>query len=142
MYRTILFPVDLTARESLALSLPVVRHYLEWCSPDLHVISVVPDLRMNLVSQIFSEDAETRILRQTESALADFVAEEFADYKRVTPHVCMGAAYQAIIDYADEITADLIIITSGRPELSDYLLGTNASRVVRHSRCSVLVVRE
>lgn len=29
-----------------------------------------------------------------------------------------------------------------RPALKDYLLGPNAARVVRHSNCSVLVVRD
>jgi nucleotide-binding universal stress UspA family protein len=31
---------------------------------------------------------------------------------------------------------------SHRPELSDYLLGPNAGKVVRHAKCSVMVVRE
>jgi universal stress protein F len=33
-------------------------------------------------------------------------------------------------------------VGSNRPAMKDYLLGTNASRVVRHARCSVLVARE
>ncbi len=31
---------------------------------------------------------------------------------------------------------------SHRPELSDYLLGPNAGKVVRHAKCLVMVVRE
>jgi nucleotide-binding universal stress UspA family protein len=33
-------------------------------------------------------------------------------------------------------------MASHRPELSDYLLGPNAARIVRHAKQSVLVVRE
>ncbi|MEP3300223.1 MAG: universal stress protein, partial [Pseudoruegeria sp.] len=37
--------------------------------------------------------------------------------------------------------ADLIVIGAHRPDFKDYLLGPNAARVVRHSECSVYVVR-
>jgi len=43
---------------------------------------------------------------------------------------------------AEEAVADLIVVGSHRPAMKDYLLGTNAARVVRHARCSVLVARE
>ena len=38
--------------------------------------------------------------------------------------------------------ADLIVFGSHRPVMRDYLLSTNASRVVRHASCSVLVARD
>jgi len=41
-----------------------------------------------------------------------------------------------------KIDADLIVLGANRPDLKDYLLGPNASRVVRHSARSVLVVRD
>ncbi len=52
-----------------------------------------------------------------------------------------GRAGVAIVEYARKQSADCIIIASHRPELKDYLLGSTASRVVRHSPCSVLVIR-
>jgi nucleotide-binding universal stress UspA family protein len=45
-----------------------------------------------------------------------------------------------ILDASNRFGADLILMASHRPELKDYLLGPNASRVVRHAQCSVLVV--
>ena len=53
-----------------------------------------------------------------------------------------GTIYDEILTVADEIEADLIIMASHRPALRDYLLGPNASRVVRHAKQSVLVVRD
>jgi hypothetical protein len=47
-----------------------------------------------------------------------------------------------ILEAAEEAEADLIVVGSHRPAMKDYLLGTNASRVMRHARCSVLVARE
>jgi nucleotide-binding universal stress UspA family protein len=49
--------------------------------------------------------------------------------------------YQEILKTAEAIQADLIVMGSHRPELSDYLLGSNTEKVVRHARCSVMVVR-
>jgi nucleotide-binding universal stress UspA family protein len=50
--------------------------------------------------------------------------------------------YAEILGAAEEAGADLIVVGSYRPAMRDYLLGTNASRVVRHTDCSVLVARD
>ncbi len=52
-----------------------------------------------------------------------------------------GRAGVAILEYANANNVDCIVIASHRPELKDYLLGSTASRVVRHARCSVYVLR-
>jgi nucleotide-binding universal stress UspA family protein len=50
--------------------------------------------------------------------------------------------YDQILALAQEVGADLIVVGSHRPAMKDYLLGTNAGRVVRHATCSVLVARD
>jgi nucleotide-binding universal stress UspA family protein len=52
-----------------------------------------------------------------------------------------GSPAREIIAAADELSADLVIIASHRPNLANYLLGSTADRVVRHAHCSVLVDR-
>ena len=47
----------------------------------------------------------------------------------------------AILDLAEEIGADCIVMSSHKPGLSRFLLGSTASRVVRHASCSVHVLR-
>ena len=39
------------------------------------------------------------------------------------------------------IKAELIVMTSHRPAMRTYFLGSNAGHVVRYAKCSVLVVR-
>ena len=57
--------------------------------------------------------------------------------------VTHGASiYAEILGVAEKAEVDLVVIGSHRPAMKDYLLGTNAARVVRHARCSVLVARE
>jgi nucleotide-binding universal stress UspA family protein len=54
-----------------------------------------------------------------------------------------GSAYREIVEAADELGADLIVLgTHGRTGLAHLLMGSTAERVVRHARCPVLVVRE
>ncbi|MBO6918456.1 MAG: universal stress protein [Rhizobiaceae bacterium] len=55
--------------------------------------------------------------------------------------VLRGKPGPAILDYAEENDIDLIIMASHKPELMDYLIGSTAARVVRHAKCSVMVIR-
>ena len=69
--------------------------------------------------------------------VCDVVYDGDAAYERG----CTEFYDAAILDLAEKIGADLIVMASHRPELKDYLLGPNAARVVRHAECSVMVVR-
>ena len=46
-----------------------------------------------------------------------------------------------ILEEAAAMKADLIVMTSHRPAMRTYFLGSNAGHVVRYAKCSVLVVR-
>ena len=52
-----------------------------------------------------------------------------------------GAAAREILTSAQENGADLIIVASHTPDISNYFIGATADRVVRHAKCSVLVDR-
>ncbi len=52
-----------------------------------------------------------------------------------------GAPSGQILQCAEDHGADLIMIASHRPGLSDYFIGSTAARVVRHAQCSVLISR-
>ena len=48
---------------------------------------------------------------------------------------------QITLEEAQAIGADLIVMSSHRPAMRTYFLGSNAGHVVRYAKCSVLVVR-
>ena len=52
-----------------------------------------------------------------------------------------GSVYEQVLKVAEELAVDQIVIGAHRPGLSDYLLGPNTARVVRHATCSVNVIR-
>lgn len=55
--------------------------------------------------------------------------------------VRIGAVHRQIVKLAEERKVDVIVMDSANPKIQDYLLGTTASHVVTHARCSVFVVR-
>ena len=55
--------------------------------------------------------------------------------------VRMGHSHKTILEVADENGVDLIIIGSHQPGMEDFILGSTAAKVVRHAKCSVLVIR-
>lgn len=73
------------------------------------------------------------------------VAHELSEAAKALPgakaQLISGHSGRSILDYADAHDIDCIIIASHQPGLEDYLLGSTASRVVRHARCAVHVIR-
>lgn len=141
MYTDILLPVDLGNESSWAKALPAAIEYCEAFGSNLHVMTVMPDFRSPMVAQFFPDDHEDKLMDNAKDVLQKFVADRVPEEIKVQHIVADGTIYKAIIETADDIGADLIIMGSHRPELQDYLLGPNAARVVRHSQKSVLVVR-
>ena len=60
---------------------------------------------------------------------------------KLVSEVRTGAPSAQILQCAEDNGADLIMLASHRPGLSDYFIGSTAARVVRHAQCSVLVSR-
>lgn len=52
-----------------------------------------------------------------------------------------GSIYREVLAQAKRLTATHIVIGSHSETLSDFLLGTNAAKIVRHAECSVTVLR-
>ena len=67
--------------------------------------------------------------------------ESGIDASRISTAVRQGGIYHEILEEAAAIKADLIVMTSHRPAMRTYFLGSNAGHVVRYAKCSVLVVR-
>jgi len=71
----------------------------------------------------------------------DLKAIANATGRKMDVEVRTGHSYNTILDVAEEKEVDLIIVASHRPGLKDYFLGSTAAKVVRHAKCSVLVIR-
>jgi len=140
MYETILVPIDIADPDT---SKPAVERAAAMAKTGqghlrlVYVRSIMPVTYMEFVPPQF--DAQQQ--QEAEEALAEIAAGVDLADERVSSVVRLGSIYHEVLDEADKCGADLIVIGSHRPSMSTYLLGSNATTIVRHARVSVLVVR-
>lgn len=140
MYKSILVPIDLAHESSWKKAVPVAKAIADTFKADLHVVTVVPDVRVGMVSQYFPADFEETSVRKAAEELQAVAAEQFGDAD-VTEHVHVGNVYRTIVKTAKDNGCDLIVMASHRPEITDILIGPNADQVARHTTASVMIVR-
>lgn len=141
MFNTILLPIDLSAPASWSKALPAALDLATASGGKLHVMTVVPDFGMSVVGSFFEDNFEEKALHKVGEDLSAWVNDNIPSGIDAHPHVTHGRVYEQIMGAADKLGVDVIVMGSHTPELSDYLLGPNAARVVRHARQSVFVVR-
>jgi nucleotide-binding universal stress UspA family protein len=93
------------------------------------------------VSQYLPKRFEKQLTQSTATALEKLAESMDVSSGPVQATVRFGSVYKEILTHAETIGADLIVMGSHEPNVSDFLLGGNASRVVRHATCSVHIVR-
>lgn len=139
MYKKILVPVDLAEVDVASPALAQAAELSNLWGAQLRLVNVqslMPATFMDYVPAGFDEEQRG----QAERTLAE-IALRVSSKTEVTSVVRVGGVYPEILAEADAWGADLIVIGSHRPAMSTYLIGSNAKTVVRHARCSVLVVR-
>lgn len=142
MFKRILVPIDIDQESSWVRALPVAERLATNYGATLNVVAVVPTMGMSLVGSFFPSDFEQKALAVAKSKIDDVVAKVTKSPADVSTHVAHGTIYEEILTAANQLGCDLIVMTSHRPELKDYLLGPNAARVMRHAKQSVFIVRD
>jgi universal stress protein F len=140
MYRRILLAVDLADEAETPKGLEEALVVANGANGDLRLMNVQPLLPatfMEYVPADFDAEQERRALAALEAITAAIPLPR----ERVSCTVSSGGIYHELLRVAQEWGADLIVVGSHRPVMSDYLLGSNAKTIVRHAQCSVLVVR-
>lgn len=99
----------------------------------LIIATVAPEIERNM--NIYNSDIYWG------EELKKFVAAHPAEGVDVELIVRKGAVHRQIVKLAEERKVDVIVMESANPKITDYLLGTTASHVVAHAKCSVYVVR-
>lgn len=140
MYSSILVAVDLDEPSSWKRAIPTALALRRCFDAKIAFGYVVPASLLALEAQ-WSSLSVRRILDDNRTRLMA-LADEWAEGVDVEKHVTSGSVYDGILQVAEQTGADLIVLASHRPQMMDYLLGANAARVVRHARCSVMVVRD
>jgi nucleotide-binding universal stress UspA family protein len=143
MYKNILVPIDLADAD---LAKPAVATALMMSGESdgkVRFVNVLP-LTPVMLAEYVPPDFEVQQRKAAEDALAIVVKETGLSPERVSSTVRQGGIYQEILEEANSLHADLIVMSSHRPQrhaMRTYFLGSNAGHVVRYAKCSVLVVR-
>jgi Universal stress protein UspA and related nucleotide-binding proteins len=141
MYKDILLPIDLGQKASWEKALPFAVDLARLYAARLHVMTVVPDYGFHYVAQFFPPAYETGMLDEANAKLHAFVKATVPAGMAVQHVVVHGSIYREIVRIADEIKADVIVMASHSPDVSDFVIGPNAERVLHKFARSVFIVR-
>jgi universal stress protein F len=108
---------------------------------ELRLVNVQPVIPATFMEYV-PVDFDVEQAKRAEDALDAMLASVGLPADRKSVATRAGGIYHELLQEASEWGADLIVVGSHRPVMSDYLLGSNAKTIVRHAHCSVLVVRE
>ena len=140
MFKTILVPVDLGEIEAARPAIDKAVELADSAGGTLRLIyvrAIVPVTYMEFMPPTFDVEQQG----EAEKKLAELAARVKLPAERVSAVVRLGSVYNEVLDEAEKTGADLVVVGSHRPTMATFLLGSNASTIVRHARGSVLVIR-
>ncbi len=132
MYNHVLIPVAPDHIGAYGQAMAVTRKLLG-SGGKISVLTVLEEVPAYVA--LPSDLVEKNIAAVSSELKAEFEADD------TRTHVITGHSANSILDWAEKHDVDCIILSSHRPGLSDYFIGSTAARVVRHATCSVHVLR-
>lgn len=139
MFKTILVPIDIYAESPPAQQLGVAKRFAEANGGKIIVVYALPVIP-GYAQSVLPSGTRDNVLAEAKKKLEEIATStELSDQAELV--LLEGNPARAILDHANEIEADLIIMASHDPNITDYLLGSTASRVAHHAHCSIFIVR-
>ena len=140
MFGHILVPVDLADTELAKQSLETAVSLARASGGDVRLLNVLP-MTPVMLAEYVPPDFDAQQRQSAEEALSIIATECGLDAAHTSWTVRQGGIYHEVLEEAKQMRADLIVMSSHRPAMRTYFLGSNAGHVVRYAACSVLVVR-
>jgi nucleotide-binding universal stress UspA family protein len=140
MFKQILVPIDLADVELAKPAIETAVSLVGASGGNVRLLNVLP-MTPVMLAEYVPPDFDMQQRKSAEEAMAIICKECGLDRARVSSTVRQGGIYHEVLEEAKAIGADLIVMSSHRPAMKTYFLGSNAGHVVRYAKCSVLVVR-
>lgn len=141
MYRKIVAAIDCEDDEGSELVLrrcaALARHFGGKVSL-VHVRLHVPEAYTRHLPAHWEVDEA----RRTKDMLRDLAREHLPDDHLATLHAPSGSIARRVIEAADELQADVIVVAAHKATLGRMVLGSNANAIMRDAQCDVLIVRQ
>lgn len=140
MYKNILVPLDLSHKEQVIELGQIAASLAAGGNADLNLLYVDQSFVHRAADPHFDkkthENHRKDALKEIEGLLS-----ELPENLRVSTIYRSGPAHDQILETANQLNADVIVMMARKPGISSYFIGSNAERVVRHAPCSVFIVR-
>jgi universal stress protein G len=140
MFKRILVPVDLADTDLAKSAIETAVSLSHASGGSIRLLNVLP-MTPTMLAEYVPADFDAQQRQTAEEALAIIAKESGTDAAHITTIVRQGGTYHEVLEEAKSYHADLIVMSSHRPAMRTYFLGSNAGHVVRFAKCSVLVVR-
>ncbi len=148
--KKVLVPIDLEHKSTWAKALPAGVDQAKMMQGEVWLMTVVPHMASGLDWRYAIRGEEhgsiefdiKDLVAQAESRMQELAKELIPKEVFGGIIAAHGTIYEKIVDAANEIEAEIIVMAAHRPSLADFMLGPNTARVARHARCSVQIVRE
>jgi len=141
MFQKILVPVDLADPEFVKPALATAVELATASRGLVRLINVIP-MTPVMLAEYVPPDFDVQQRGSAEEALDIIAKESGLDSAKVSTVVRQGGIYHEVLEEAKTFAADVIVMSSHRPAMKTYFLGSNAGHMVRYAKCSVLVVRK
>ena len=140
MFQKILVPVDLADPEFVRPALDTAVELARGSGGAVRLINVIP-MTPVMLAEYVPPDFDVQQRGSAEEALAVIAKDSGLEAAKVSTVVRQGGIYHEVLEEAKVFGCDVIVMSSHRPAMKTYFLGSNAGHVVRYATCSVLVVR-
>lgn len=144
MYKNILVPIDIDEDNLMNKAIPLVEDIAKNEDPYVHFLYVLPKLPQSSYYRLVmnGDQLDQGCLKTSAEKELKKIIERFdLPEDRMQTHICIGTPRDAILQVADEVNADLIVIGSHNPEDDSYHIGSTAADITRYAKRSVIVVR-
>ncbi|MEA2875940.1 MAG: universal stress protein [Hyphomicrobiales bacterium] len=141
MFQKILVPVDLADPEFVKPALTTSVELATASGGLVRLINVIP-MTPVMLAEYVPPDFDVQQRGSAEEALDIIAKESGLNPAKVSTVVRQGGIYHEVLEEAKTFAADVIVMSSHRPAMKTYFLGSNAGHMVRYAKCSVLVVRK
>ena len=140
MYKNILVPVDLAELDLAKPAIDAACGLARQSGGQIRLVNVLP-MTPVMLAEYVPPDFDVQQRKTAEDSLTALTHQCGVEGGRASGVVRQGGIYHEVLEEAAAIGADLIVMSSHRPAMRTYFLGSNAGHVVRYAKCSVLVVR-
>ena len=140
MFNKILVPVDLAEAELAKPAIETAVSMARASGGMVRLLNVMP-MTPVMLAEYVPPDFEVQQKSAAEEALEIVGKETGLPPNQISTVVRQGGIYHEILEEQRNMGANLIVMSSHRPAMKTYFLGSNAGHVVRYAKCSVLVLR-